>query len=155
MTNTAGFRSGHQKLGGRKRGTSNKSTPFDQRAVLKAAHLVGFDLNGKDGLVGYFKWVALSHPRAFLMMAPGIMDIQERARSSVAQPPWTMERFLPHIEEYLGPDSEYDDENEVGPDVPWGWTGRGFPLGPLMHIAVRNPAAYIKTLAAFLPAARG
>ena len=90
MTNTAGFRSGHQKLGGRKRGTSNKSTPFDQRAVLKAAHLVGFDLNGKDGLVGYFKWVALSHPRAFLMMAPGIMDIQERARSSVAQPPWTM-----------------------------------------------------------------
>jgi hypothetical protein len=157
MTNTAGFKSGHQKLGGRKRGTPNISNLFDQRAALRAAHLVGFDLNGKDGLLGYFMWVALSHPRAFLTLAPRIMDIQEGPQSLVAQPSQTTEHLLQKIEEFLGPDSEDDDKDtyEASPDAPSSWTGRGFPLGMLMHMAVLSPAAYCKMLAAFLPAARG
>jgi hypothetical protein len=157
MTNTAGFKSGHQKLGGRKRGTPNRSNLFDQRAVLRAAHLVGFDLNGKDGLVGYFMWVALSHPRAFLTLALRIMDIQEGPQSLVAQPSQTTEQLLQEIEEFLGPDSEHDNKDayEASPDVPWSWTGRGFPLGQLIHMAALNPAAYCKMLAAFLPAPRG
>jgi hypothetical protein len=157
MTDTAGFKSRHQKLGGRKRGTPNKSNLSDQRAVLRAGHLVGFDLNGKDGLVGYFMWVALNHPRAFLTLLAPIIDMQEGPQSLVAQPSPTTEQLLQEIEEFLGPDSEDDDKDayEASPDVPWSWTGRGFPLGLLMHMAVLSPAAYCKIVAAFLPAARG
>jgi hypothetical protein len=157
MTKSGGFKSGHQKLGGRKRGTPNKSNLFDQRAVLRAAHLVGSDLNGKDGLVGYFKWVAINHPRAFLTPASRIMDLQEGPQSWVARPPQTREQLLWEIEEFLGPDSEDDDKDahEASPDEPWSWTGRAYPIGLLMHLAVISPAAYFRMLAASLPAARG
>jgi hypothetical protein len=157
MTNPRGFKRGHPKLGGRKRGTPNRIKMPDLRKMLKAAHLVGSDLNGKDGLIGYFKWVALSDPLAFLKLAPGMIDMEAGPQAFVARPPRTAEQLLREIEEFLGPGTEDDDEDadEVGPDVPWSWTGRGYPIGLLMHIAVLHPAAYCKGLAAFLPAARG
>ena len=59
------FKPGHEKRGGRERGTPNAFSPDYKRAILEAAYRIGNDGNGKDGVVGYFAWVALRHPRIF------------------------------------------------------------------------------------------
>ena len=56
------FKAGHAKLGGRKKGTPNAISPALKRALLKAAHRVGSDGNGKDGAVGYFGWLMTREP---------------------------------------------------------------------------------------------
>jgi hypothetical protein len=52
------FEPGHKKLGGRKKRTPNRISPSHKKAIREAAHRIGYDGNGKDGEVGYFKWVA-------------------------------------------------------------------------------------------------
>jgi hypothetical protein len=52
------FERGHKKLGGRKKGTPNRISPSHKRAMREAIHRIGYDGYGKDGEVGYFKWVA-------------------------------------------------------------------------------------------------
>jgi hypothetical protein len=60
------FKSGHEKLGGRKKGTPNKTPRATKQTLLDVACRVGSDGNGKDGLVGYYKWLAKCHPKIFL-----------------------------------------------------------------------------------------
>ena len=60
------FKPGHKKQGGRKRGTPNALTADYKKAAMEAAYRVGEDGNGKDGLVGYLKWVAMCHPATSL-----------------------------------------------------------------------------------------
>jgi hypothetical protein len=57
------FKPGHEKQGGRKKGTPNAFSSDYKKAILEAAYRVGNDGNGKDGIVGYFRWIALRHPR--------------------------------------------------------------------------------------------
>ncbi len=52
------FKPGHKKLGGRKTGTPNRISADHKQAMREAIHRIGSDGNGKDGEVGYFKWVA-------------------------------------------------------------------------------------------------
>jgi len=52
------FQRGHKKFGGRKKGTPNRISADHKKAIREAAHRIGYDGNGKDGEVGYFKWVA-------------------------------------------------------------------------------------------------
>jgi len=52
------FKSGHAKLGGRKKGTPNLISLDYKKALLEAAYRVGSDGNGKDGVLGYLEWVA-------------------------------------------------------------------------------------------------
>ena len=52
------FKPGHEKRGGRKRGTPNRLSADDKEAILEAAYRIGYDGNGRDGLVGYLMWVA-------------------------------------------------------------------------------------------------
>jgi hypothetical protein len=52
------FKKGHKKLGGRKKGTPNRISADHKQAMREAIHRIGSDGNGKDGEVGYFKWVA-------------------------------------------------------------------------------------------------
>ncbi len=61
------FELGHKKLGGRKKGTRNSISPEHKRAILEAAHRVGRDGNGTDGVAGYFSWVATRY-RAFFLI---------------------------------------------------------------------------------------
>jgi hypothetical protein len=49
------FKPGHKKLGGRKRGTPNVFSADFRTAIIHAAHGIGSDGNGKDGIVGYVK----------------------------------------------------------------------------------------------------
>jgi hypothetical protein len=54
------FKKGHKKVGGRKRGTPNVMTREYKEAIIQAAS----QAEGKDGLVGYLKLVALKDPKA-------------------------------------------------------------------------------------------
>jgi hypothetical protein len=49
------FKPGHAKLGGRKRGTPNLVSPNYKRAIFEAAYRIGYDGNGKDDVIGYFR----------------------------------------------------------------------------------------------------
>jgi hypothetical protein len=53
-----GFKQGHKKLGGRKKGTPNAIPGTYKQAMLEAVHRLGYDGAGKNGGVGYFAWVA-------------------------------------------------------------------------------------------------
>ena len=55
-----GFGKGHKKLGGRKRGTPNKSTTELKDAILAAAESAN-----EEGLVGYLTWLAKEEPASF------------------------------------------------------------------------------------------
>ena len=59
------FKPGHKKLGGRKRGTPNAASPDYRKTIIEAACRVGGDGGGRDGLVGYLRWVARHHPKVF------------------------------------------------------------------------------------------
>ena len=59
------FKSGHPKRGGRKRGTPNALFADYKRAIVEAAYRIGYDGNRKDGIVGYFRWIASRHPEVF------------------------------------------------------------------------------------------
>ena len=61
------FKKGHKKIGGRKKGTPNRVSPSLKRVILEAADRVGRDGTGKDGVRGYFTWVAAQHPRVFTL----------------------------------------------------------------------------------------
>ena len=71
-----GFYKGHPKWGGRKKGTVNKSTVLLKEAVLMAAQGVGMDGKGKDGLVGYLKFIATKHPSSFTSLLNKVLPLQ-------------------------------------------------------------------------------
>jgi hypothetical protein len=59
------FEKGHQKRGGRQKGTRNKLGPDVRRALLTAATLVGDNGAGRGGAVGYFTWLGKCDPDLF------------------------------------------------------------------------------------------
>ncbi|MFZ1006518.1 MAG: hypothetical protein WAN65_06765 [Candidatus Sulfotelmatobacter sp.] len=59
------FKQGHEKRGGRKRGTPNVFSIDYKKAILEAAYRVGYDGHGKNGLVGYFFWLIKYHLRIY------------------------------------------------------------------------------------------
>jgi hypothetical protein len=65
LQRSGSFEPGHKKRGGRKKGSRNVISPEHKRALLEAAHRVGSDGNGRDGIVGYFTWVAARDPTFF------------------------------------------------------------------------------------------
>jgi hypothetical protein len=54
-----------QKRGGRKKGSKNRVGVLVKDAIIMAAEARGFDGKGKEGLVGYMKWLARVEPKAF------------------------------------------------------------------------------------------
>jgi hypothetical protein len=57
---------------GRRKGVPNKTTALLKEAVLLAATEAG----GKDGLVGYLKWLAKAEPKAFAPLLGKIIPMQ-------------------------------------------------------------------------------
>jgi hypothetical protein len=68
------FKHGHEKLGGRKRGTPNVFSRDYKKAILEAGYRLGQDGNGKDGIVGYFSWVAHYYPRAYCKLLASVLS---------------------------------------------------------------------------------
>jgi len=62
--------------GGRPAGTPNKTTRLLKDAIMRAAELTGEDMNGKEGLIGYCKFLAVNEPKAFATLLGKVMPLQ-------------------------------------------------------------------------------
>ena len=98
------FKPGHKKQGGRKRGTPNALTAdYQKERILEAAYRVGEDGNGKDGLIGYFKWVAISDPRTFIGPIGIKLMLLQCAETNPPEPSLpTMEEVNQSVRDYVG-----------------------------------------------------
>jgi hypothetical protein len=88
------FRSGHPKMGGRKQGTRNVMTRELKSAVIRAAHRLGSDLKGKDGIVGYLMRLAEYDVKTFVMLLRAVLPLQVKSTNT--------EQWKKHI----GPDGK-------------------------------------------------
>lgn len=61
---------------GRKKGVPNKTTALLKEAVLTAAARTGHDKEGKEGLIGYCRYLAENEPRAFATLLGRIIPMQ-------------------------------------------------------------------------------
>jgi hypothetical protein len=189
------FKKGHQKRGGRQRGTPNKFSAEYKKNIFEAANRVGEDANGTFGIVGYLEWVARHHPRIMCGLLGSVMELQELEIGQPQQPRGTAEQ-LNEIAAYFGFGSNDQTQAEPAeprsvpdrtgrkdwtrrqtesaqtpsrrkrtkskertqkpnqtpaPDLPWAWTGRDDPVGPLMHLAIMEPKEFCGLLQAVLP----
>ncbi len=146
------FKPGLTKRGGRKRGTPNAFSADYKRAILEAAYRVGNDGNGKEGLVGYFKWVALRHPRIFCtVLLINILPLEFAEASTSEQPHRTKEERNESVRDYIGltgTDRAKRQIVQTESGSSWDWTGQDFPVGSLMQLAVANPKAFCTLIAA-------
>ena len=67
------FAKGHQKLGGRTRGTPNVFSAHLKELVIEAAGTVGGDGRGADGLAGFITRMAEEHPKVILKLLGKIL----------------------------------------------------------------------------------
>lgn len=61
---------------GRPKGSPNKTTRLLKDAIIKAAECTGSDQEGKDGLVGYCRFLAVSEPKAFATLLGRVLPMQ-------------------------------------------------------------------------------
>jgi len=61
---------------GRVKGTPNKTTMLLKEAILQAAELTGSDRQGKQGLVGYCRFLAENEPKAFAGLMGKVLPTQ-------------------------------------------------------------------------------
>jgi hypothetical protein len=136
------FKPGHEKQGGRKRGTPNLFSIDYKRAILEAAYRIGQDGNGKNGITGYFSWVAKCHPRACVSLLMKLLLLEHADSEASEELRWTIEEIDQSVREYIGLTGQHRTKGQ------WGWTGQDLPVGSLMQLAVENPKAFCTLVAA-------
>jgi hypothetical protein len=145
------FEQGHEKRGGRKRGTPNLFSFDYKKGLFEAAYRIGEDGNGKDGLVGYFTWVAERHPPSYCMLLTNILVLENAESDTPEEPRWTIEEINQEVRDYIGftgKNRATEQPVQVESETPWAWTGQPFPVGFLMQLAVENPKAFCTLFAA-------
>ena len=70
------FRKGHQKTGGRKKGTPNRRPAEITEAILEAFTELGVDGHGKDGLKGFVKRIGLEDLKTSGMLLRALLPMQ-------------------------------------------------------------------------------
>jgi len=70
------FQKGHRKFGGRKKGTPNVITKDLKIAIVEAAHRLGSDGKGTDGLVGYLMALGAADTRTFASLLRALLPLQ-------------------------------------------------------------------------------
>lgn len=70
------FAKGHKKIGGRKKGTPNKTTALLKDAIIEAAQRAGNKLQDKEGLTGYLTEQATENPVAFMSLLGKVLPLQ-------------------------------------------------------------------------------
>jgi hypothetical protein len=121
-----------------------------KKAILEAAYRVGNDGNGKDGILGYFKWVAVCHPGIYAIELLGrlLSSEDEDAESNMsAEPTGDINQT---IREWTELKPNRTKSQAVLPESVWPseWTGQDFPLSSLMQVAVAKPKAFCRLLGA-------
>jgi hypothetical protein len=127
------FKPGHKKVGGRKKGMPNRISPDFKTAVLAAADRVGMDGKGKDGVVGYFSYLAEQYPAAYCKILSRVIDIEEvyPERSSP-----TSDQLNADLGEYMRTDC--DQLKDALPDE-------------MTIMAMKDPEAFSTAIAVLLP----
>ncbi len=70
------FEKGHVKMGGRTQGTPNVMTRELKAAILEAAHRLGSNGKGKDGVVGYLTHLAKDDLKTFVTLLSAVLPLQ-------------------------------------------------------------------------------
>ena len=96
------FKPGHEKRGGRKRGTSNLLSIDFKMGLFEAAYRIGQDGNGKNGIVGYFSWVAEYHPGAYGSALANVLVLEYAERDTPEEPRSTIEEISQEVRDYIG-----------------------------------------------------
>jgi hypothetical protein len=140
------FKQGHEKRGGRKRGTPNSLSIDYKKAIFEAAYRVGEDGNGKDGIVGYFRWVAVRHPQINLTMLSNLLPLEFAESNMPEEPRWTMAEINERCRDYIGLTSKNRTRGQtvhVESQSPWDWTGQPFPVGSLSANCRRGAESFL------------
>jgi hypothetical protein len=152
------FQAGHQKRGGRQKGTPNFFSADLKRALFEAASRIGRDGSGKDGLKGYLRWVSRHHPVAFCSeFFVRVLPWEHHLADSPAEPLLTPVELDQGVRQYMGKRTAGAGRTLTTDPAPRSataagdWTGRDDLVGQLMHVAVADPKAFCRLLAACLP----
>ena len=134
------FKPGHQKLGGRKKGTPNRISGDTKQLLLEVVRYVGSIGNGKDGVVGYYKWLAKCHPKVFLTQLARLLPLEtpkavSRGRANETATAFELNETLRKQAELLLRGRPPDD-----PGV----------FEELVHLSVESPKAFAQLLGAVL-----
>jgi hypothetical protein len=89
------FEKGHAKVGGRKRGTPNVMIRELKVAVIEAAHRLGSDLRGKDGLVGYLTRLAKTDIKTFVTLLRAVLPLQVNSDAQNSDEPRPLDEVEP------------------------------------------------------------
>ena len=114
------FKPGHEKRGGRKRGTPNAFSAAFKKALVEAADRVGMYGNGEQGLTGYLRWVARYHARTFMRGLTSVLRRELLQGDSAEEPRPILEEIDEQIREYIARASKAQSKS------PWGWTVQDF-----------------------------
>jgi hypothetical protein len=146
------FKKGHEKRGGRRRGTPNKFSAQHKKNLREAVYRVGMDANGKWGLLGYLRWIARRHPLIFCRLLASLMEWQELEGTPETPFP-TVEELDERVRTCIGlGGGKPAQAPPPDPESPWAWTGRDDSVGQLMDLALTHPKDFCTLLqAAFLP----
>jgi hypothetical protein len=146
------FKQGHEKLGGRKRGTPNLLSIDYKKGIFEAAYRIGRDGNGQNGIVGYFSWIAERHRRIFCsVLLINILVLEYAEGDTPEEPRYSIEEINQEVRDYIGltgKNRATEQPIQVESEPSWAWTGQPSPVGYLMQLAVENPKAFCTLCAA-------
>jgi len=148
------FKPGHQKFGGRKKGTPNALSAMDKSDLIEAMYRIGSDLNGKDGALGYFMWLATQRRLAFAFLLEHVTLIEICGGRPLEETEASAEELSESIKQYIEFSDDRPDANVTSADYDadrFAWTGQKPPVAALMDRAIRKPDEFCQLLAsAFL-----
>jgi hypothetical protein len=162
------FKKHHEKLGGRKRGTPNLLSADYKKHLLEAAYRIGSDGDGKNGVLGYFRWISRYHRRVSAQLLGRILDLENNPGEMPNQPCGTTEERNRYFCAYIGlshPQPNSGPTNAGRADSrrsyavsmtghrrgkssqhDWNWTGRDDEIGDMMRLAVEKPKLFCRLL---------
>jgi hypothetical protein len=160
-TRPGSFKSGHAKLGGRKKGTPNLISIDYKKALFEAAYRVGNDGNGKGGVLGYLTWVGTRYQTFFYVEIWSRLSVLQQYEPPIRdEPPRTAEELNQSVRRLigLGETNRTTSSVQTKKSRPFEWL-RGGPdaqaglVQDLMGMAVEEPKTFCRMCcAAFLVA---
>jgi len=158
-TRPGSFKSGHAKLGGRKRGTPNLISTDYKKALFEAAYRVGNDGNGKGGVLGYLTWVGTRYQTFFYVeIWTRLSVLQQYEPPILAEPRRTAKESNQSVRRFIGLSDTNRTRSSVQTKKPkpfeWLLGGPNAQAGlvqDLMGMAVEEPKTFCRMCcAAFL-----
>ena len=155
-TRPGSFKSGHAKLGGRKKGTPNLISIDYKKALAEAAYRVGNDGNGKDGVLGYLTWVGTRYRTFFYVdLYTRLLALEQYEPPILAEPRRTKKELNQWVRHFIGLSETNRTRSSVQTKKlsPFEWL-HGGPnaqaglVQDLMRMAVEEPKIFCRMFAA-------